>query len=137
MHHPTAIFNNALDESHFSIISKLYVTICLNRRKHASIIDTVRTKCITFGERLKIRSQKYKQTLCENCSKSTKMAITACKFSKIVRGIMPPDPLESFLLFKLLKINSVGKTTLEKVAKFDLIFLKKILNTPLTMAYLE
>ena len=30
---------------------------------------------------------------------------------------MPPDPLELFLLFKLLKIKSAEKTALEKVTK--------------------
>ena len=81
----------------------------------ARIIETVRTKCIIFGEALKIRGQKHKHNLPENCSKSTKIAITVCQFSKNFRGSMPPDPLESFLLFKLHKINSAGKTTLEKV----------------------
>ena len=39
---------------------------------------------------------------------------------------MPPDPLESFLILKLLKINSAGKKkTLEKVTKIDAPSLKK------------
>ena len=37
------------------------------------------------------------------------MAITVCKFSKIFWGSMPPDPLESILVLKLLKINSAEK----------------------------
>ena len=42
---------------------------------------------------------------------------------------MPPDPLESFLLLKLLKLNSAGKKTmLEKVTKFDTPSLKNFLN---------
>ena len=41
-------------------------------------------------------------------------------------------PPESFLLLKLLKINSAGKTTLEKVTKCGALSRKKILNTPLT-----
>ena len=51
--------------------------------------------------------QKYEQTLPENCTKSAKMTIAVCTFSKIFRGSMP---LESFLLhIMLLKINSAGK----------------------------
>ena len=56
------------------------------------------TKCIIFDKALKVRGQKYDQTLPENCSKSAKMTITVCKFSKIFRGSMPRTPLKSFLL---------------------------------------
>ena len=76
--------------------------------------------------------QNYEQTLPENCSKSAKMTITVCKFSNNFQGSMPPDPLESFLLLKLLEITLPGKIALEKVTKFGVLFLKKILNTPLT-----
>ena len=38
-------------------------------------------KCIVFGETLRIRVKKFKGNLPENYSKSTKIAITACKFS--------------------------------------------------------
>ena len=75
----------------------------------ARIIETERTKSIIFGEALKIRGKKYKQNLSENCSKSTLMAITVCKFSKIFRGSMPPDFPRIILLLKLLKINYARK----------------------------
>ena len=68
---PPAIFNNVLDEQNFSMI--------------------VRTKCIIFGEALKVMGQKHKQTL-PDCSECTKMAITVSKFSKNFRKSMPPDP---------------------------------------------
>ena len=55
----------------------------------ARIIETVRTNCIIFGEALKVKGQTYIQTLPENCLKSTKMAITLYKFSKMS---MSPDP---------------------------------------------
>ena len=42
------------------------------------------------------------------------MAIAVCEFSKNFRMSMPPDPQESFLLFKLLKINSVKKQRLKR-----------------------
>ena len=59
------------------------------------------------------------------------MAITACKVSKFSGGVCLRTPLESFLVLKLLKTNSAGKTALEKVTKFGGPYLKKILNTPL------
>ena len=45
---------------------------------------------------------------------------------------MPGTSLESFLVLKLLKINSAGKKRLEKVTKIGASSLKKILNTLLT-----
>ena len=60
------------------------------------------------------------------------MASTACKFSHFFRGSMPSDPLESFLLLKLLKIDSAKKITLKKVSKIGTSSQKKIPNTPLT-----
>ena len=71
-----------------------------------------------FGEALKVRNQKYEQTLRKNCSKNTKMAITVCKLSIFSGGERPQTPLGSFLLLKLLKINFTRKTTLKKVTKF-------------------
>ena len=62
----------------------------------ARTIETVRTKCIIFGEALKDRGQKFEQTLPENCSKKSKIGITECKFSKFFRGACPQTPLESF-----------------------------------------
>ena len=38
--------------------------------------------------------------------KSTKIAITACKFSKLFRGSMPPDPLQPFLFLNQLYSSS-------------------------------
>ena len=53
------------------------------------IFENVRTKCIIFGEAPRIRVNKFKQNLRENYSKSTKIAITACKFSQFFRGSEP------------------------------------------------
>ena len=44
------------------------------------MIENVRTKCIIFGEALRIKVKKFKQDLLENYSQSTKIAVTACKF---------------------------------------------------------
>ena len=52
----------------------------------------------------------------ENYSKSTKIAITTCKFSKLFRGSMPRTLLELFLVLNQLQISSAEKTnTLEKM----------------------
>ena len=71
-------------------------------------------KCITFGEALKIRIKKFQQNMLENYSKSTKIAITVCKFSKIFRGSMPPN-LYIFTCFSItFKFVLSKKKTLEK-----------------------
>ena len=63
--------------------------------------ENVRTKCIIFGEALRNRVKKFKQTLPENYSKNTKIAITACKFSKIFRVSMPPGSPQSLSCFSI------------------------------------
>ena len=62
-----------------------------------------------FGEALRIRVKKFKQTLPENYSESTKIAITACKFSKIFRVARPRTPLELFFFLNQLQICSFEK----------------------------
>ena len=70
-------------------------------------------------------------SLPEDCSKCTKMAITIHEFSKYFQGSMPPDPLEPFLFLNLLQINFAGKNcALEKMSKFGAFSLKKFLITP-------
>ena len=49
-----------------------------------------------FGKALKIKVKKFKQNLAENYSKSTKIAIRACTFSKIFRGSMPPAGVQIY-----------------------------------------
>ena len=51
-----------------------------------------------FGKVLRFRDNIFKQNLPENYSKSTKIVITARKFSKIFRRSMPPDPPRAFLV---------------------------------------
>ena len=58
-------------------------------------------------------------------------------FKFLSGGAFPRTPLKSFLVFKLLKIKSAEKITLEKVTKFGAPSLKKILNTPLDMKHFE
>ena len=77
----------------------------------------MRTKCIIFGEALRIRAKKFKCNLPENYSKSTKIAITACKFSKKFRGACPPDPPQLFLFLNQLQISSAEKRKLKKMWK--------------------
>ena len=59
----------------------------------------VRTKCfILSGQALRIRVKMFQPNLHKNYSKSSKLAITACKFSKIFRGNMSPDPPRAYLV---------------------------------------
>ena len=71
------------------------------------------------------RVKKFKHNLPENYSKCTKIAIAACKFSKI-----PRTPLELSWFLNQLQISSAEKNTLEKVWKLCPSRLK-LLATPL------
>ena len=51
-----------------------------------------------FGKALRIRDKIYKKNWPENYSKSTKIAITVRKFSKISGEAYPPDPPSPFLV---------------------------------------
>ena len=96
----------------------------------ARIIKNVRTQYISFGEALVIRVKKFKHNLRENYSKSTKIAITACKFSKISGEACPRTHLELFLFLNQLQTSSAEKNTLEKNVEIMASFLK-FLATPL------
>ena len=78
----------------------------------------------------RIRVKKFKQNLRENYSKSTKIAITACKFSKFFRASVPPDSLEPFLLLIQFQLCSAKKIHLKKNVKI-MPPLFKFLATPL------
>ena len=77
----------------------------------------MRTKCIIFGKALRIGLKKIKQNLARNYSKSTKIAITACKLKKNFREAYPRTPLEPFSFLNQLQISSAEKNTLEKMWK--------------------
>ena len=78
----------------------------------------MRTKCIIFGEVLISKAKQFKQNLPKNYAKSTKIAITACKFSKFFRGSMPPDPPRTFLVIQSAStLFGQGRNTLEKNAE--------------------
>ena len=96
MHPLPAIFKHDFDEYKFSIISNFFDNNKL--KPQAPIQSTLRkhnrkcslqTKCVMFGETLRIRGKKFNQNMPENRSKGTKMVTTVCKFSKIYRGNMP------------------------------------------------
>ena len=99
MHPLTSHFQKLFDVHNFLAISNLfdsnksYVLSTHNRK--------FEKKSVIFREALRTRVKKFKQNLRENYSKSTKMAITACKFSKIFQGSMPPDPPRAFLVSHL------------------------------------
>ena len=84
---------------------------------------------------IRIRVKKFKQNLPENHSKSTKIAITACKFSKNFQGSMPPDPPRAFLVSQSApNLLCRKKFTLEKNVEIMAPFLK-FLATPLFSLY--
>ena len=96
MHSPTSHFENVFDVYNFSIISNLFHSNKPNA--FSTYLENVRTKCIIFGEALRIRVKKFEQNLRENYLESTKITITACKFSKIFRESMPPNALKAFFV---------------------------------------
>ena len=71
-------------------------------------------KNTTQNEVLRIRVKKFRQSLPEKCSKSTKIAIAACNISKIFWGSIPSDPPKAFSVFQSASISSAEKITLEK-----------------------
>ena len=78
----------------------------------------MRTKYIIFGKILSIRVKKFEQNLTANYSKSTKIAITACKF---FRGSMPPDPLEPScfsISFKLVPVMPKKKRLKIQISRY-------------------
>ena len=77
----------------------------------------MRTECFILGEALRIRGKNFKQNLVENYSKDTKIAITACKFSKFFRGTMPPDPPRAFFVSQSILNLFCRKNALEKCGK--------------------
>ena len=68
----------------------------------------------------------------ENYSKSTQIAITVCKFSKIFGGEHAPEPLYFYLFLEQLQICSVEKKTLEKNVEI-MPTLLKFVATPLAI----
>ena len=60
------------------------------------------------------------------------MATTACKFPKIFRGSMPPDPPRASFILNMLQNDFAGKNTRDNMSKFNAPSLKKILNAPQT-----
>ena len=72
MHPPTSYFQKCFDVYDFSIISNLfdsYKPCVLSTR---NLIENVGTKCIIFGDALRIRVKKFQQNLPENYSKALK-----------------------------------------------------------------
>ena len=88
----------------------------------------MQTKCIIFGEALKIRVKKFKHSLRENYSKSTKITITPCKISG---GVCPRTPRELFLFLNQLHISSVEKKNAGKKVEIMPSPLLQFLATPL------
>ena len=69
-------------------------------------LSTHNRKCVKqnasyLAKNSELGSNKFEQNLSKNYSKSTKIAITACKFSKIFRESIPPDPPRAFSCFSI------------------------------------
>ena len=88
------------------------------------MIESVRTKCI-IDEALKVRGQKYNKLSLKIVEKALKWSLQYANSQKFSGGARS-GPLKSFLVLKLLKIESAGKTTLEKVTKIGAPSLKKL-----------
>ena len=112
MHPLPAIFKVVLNVYNFSIISNLFDS------DKPSALSTHNRKCANKMHHIlrstQIRVKQFEQNLPESYSKRTEIAIKACKFSKIFRGSMLPDPLETFLLLNQLQICFAEKNTLAK-----------------------
>ena len=114
MHPPTRDFFKCFDVYDFSIISNLFdsdkpYALTTHNRKCANKMHH-----IWLSSLLRIRFEKFQQSLPKNYSKGTKITITACKFSKIFRGSMPADPLEPPLFLNRLQISSAEKMRSKK-----------------------
>ena len=96
---PLAIFKNVFDIYNFSVISNLFE----NNKPYA--LGTHNEKCANKMHHIWRSTQikKFEQDLPENYLKSTKIAITACKFSG---RACPRTPQELFLFFYKLQICS-------------------------------
>ena len=71
--------------------------------------------------------KKFKQNLCENCSKSIQMALQYVNFQNISWGTCPRTPKSLFCFSICFKLIQPQKTTLEKMSKFGVSSLKKFL----------
>ena len=130
MHPPTSHFKIVFDVYNFSTFSKLF---CSSRTyAFSTYIENVRTKGIISGEALRIRVKNFKQNLRENYSKSTKIIITACKFSKFFQVSMPADSPKAFSVSQSASnLFCRKKIRLRKVWKLWPPPLSKFLATPL------
>ena len=95
----TAIFQNVFDVFNFSIISNLFNSIKPYALKDASS-KMCEQNASYLAKLSELGSKNFKQKLPESYSKSTKIAITSCEFSKLFRGSMSPDPPRAFLVFQ-------------------------------------
>ena len=108
---PPAIFKHILNDHSFSMILNFFGNSKPYTLSTHILIESVRTKCIIFGETLRFRGKKLRQNMPKNCLKSTKMATTGCKFSG---GVCPWTPLEPFLFSSCFKVILPENVMLEK-----------------------
>ena len=90
---------------------------------HQTSVQNEITKYIIFGEALRIRVKIFKQNLRENNSKSIKIAITVCKFSKFLGEHAPGTPRVFFVTLVIFKLV-MPKKRLEKNVEIAAPFFK-------------
>ena len=124
-----AIFKHVFDAYNFSIFSNLFDS----NKPYALSKDNRRcaNKMHIFGEARRIKVEKSKQNLPENYPKSTKIAITACKFLTFFRRSMPPDSPSAFLVSQSASNFVCCKNTLEKNEETVPSPLLKFISSPL------
>ena len=99
--------------------------IPLKFQLYSSFKTQRRNDCTKSGSRVltfpylvktsKLRAKNSNAICLKICSRSTKMAIIECKFSKIFRENVPPHPPKTVTVLILLQTNSGGKSTLKNV----------------------
>ena len=121
-----AFFNDAFHEYNSSIILNLFD----NNNSYAiyryTEIENVRKNCITpiFGEDLKIKGKNLNTICLKTCSRSTKITIIECKFSKIFRESMPRTSLKPLLFSFCFKLTQ-PENLRSKMSNFGALPLKK------------
>ena len=86
----TSHFQQVFDEYNFYITSNLFD----NKPYKQASIETCEQNASFLVKHIRTSGKNFKQNLSKNCSKSTKMTIKICKYSKFSRGSMrmPPEP---------------------------------------------
>ena len=103
----------------------------------ARIIETVRTKCIIFGEAVKVRGQKYDKFSLKIVQKALIWPLQYANFQKFSWEHAPEPPWSRFCYLSCLKLNLSKKNYAWKVTNILVPPSKKILNTSQTWKHFQ